>query len=88
MLIFVFMWVRWSFPRFRYDQLMSIGWKVMIPLGLVNLVASAFAQEFLPTNAYAIKMLISWGVLALCVLYAALKAAAPSSNAQTHLARG
>jgi NADH dehydrogenase subunit H (EC 1.6.5.3) len=37
-LLFFFIWVRWSIPRFRYDQLMSIGWKVMFPLALINLV--------------------------------------------------
>ncbi len=37
-LLFFFIWVRWSLPRFRYDQLMNIGWKVMFPLSLVNLV--------------------------------------------------
>jgi NADH-quinone oxidoreductase subunit H len=37
-LIFFFMWVRWSIPRFRYDQLMSLGWKVMFPLALANLI--------------------------------------------------
>lgn len=36
-ILFVFIWVRWSIPRFRYDQLMNIGWKVMLPLSLVNL---------------------------------------------------
>ena len=33
--------VRWTIPRFRFDQLMSLAWKVMLPLGLVNLVAVA-----------------------------------------------
>lgn len=37
-ILFVFIWVRWSIPRFRYDQLMNLGWKVMLPLSLVNLV--------------------------------------------------
>lgn len=37
-LLFFFIWVRWSIPRFRYDQLMDIGWKVMFPLSLINLL--------------------------------------------------
>ncbi|HYV91273.1 MAG TPA: NADH-quinone oxidoreductase subunit NuoH [Chitinophagales bacterium] len=39
--IFFFMWVRWTVPRFRYDQLMNLGWKGLIPLGIMNLVATA-----------------------------------------------
>jgi len=39
--IFVFMWVRWTIPRFRYDQLMHLGWKVMIPLALINMLLTA-----------------------------------------------
>lgn len=36
--IFFFMWVRWTVPRFRYDQLMDLGWKVLIPLAIANIV--------------------------------------------------
>ncbi len=39
--IFFFIWVRWTLPRFRYDQLMHLGWKVFLPLSLVNIVAVA-----------------------------------------------
>ena len=41
-----FMLARWSWPRFRYDQLMDIGWKVMLPWGLVNLVVVATCVEY------------------------------------------
>ncbi len=38
MFIFFFMWVRWTIPRFRYDQLMDLGWKTLIPLAIANIV--------------------------------------------------
>ncbi len=39
-IIFIFMWVRWTLPRFRYDQLMNVGWKVMLPLAILNLLGT------------------------------------------------
>jgi NADH-quinone oxidoreductase subunit H len=68
--ILFFMLVRWSWPRFRFDQLMSLAWKVMLPLGLVNLVTVATIEEFRPQLIEALGAgtggwvagLIPWGV--------------------------
>ncbi|MBM4021889.1 MAG: NADH-quinone oxidoreductase subunit NuoH [Planctomycetes bacterium] len=68
--ILFFMLVRWSWPRFRFDQLMNLAWKVMLPLGLANLVTVATVQEFRPQLVAAlgadaagwVAVMIPWGV--------------------------
>jgi NADH-quinone oxidoreductase subunit H len=45
--IFFFMWVRWTIPRFRYDQLMDLGWKVLIPLAIANIIVTGIWITFI-----------------------------------------
>jgi NADH-quinone oxidoreductase subunit H len=46
-IIFMMIWVRWMWPRFRYDQLMNLGWKRFIPLALANIVVTAVVVYFM-----------------------------------------
>jgi NADH-quinone oxidoreductase subunit H len=43
LVLFVYVWVRWTLPRFRYDQLMRFGWKVLFPVALLNVVLTSLA---------------------------------------------
>ncbi len=71
--VLFFMLVRWSWPRFRFDQLMNLAWKVMLPLGLANLVVVAIVEEFRPQMVSAfgeltagwLALLLPWGVFLL-----------------------
>ncbi len=43
LLLFVYVWIRWTLPRYRYDQLMQFGWKVLLPVSVINLLVTAAA---------------------------------------------
>ena len=46
-LIFIFMWVRWTVPRFRYDQVMKLGWQRLLPIAIANLIVYLLAIAFI-----------------------------------------
>ena len=65
--IFFFMWVRWTVPRFRYDQLMNLGWKTLIPLSILNVILTGAGL------LYDIKY-ASWAIVLVMVVLAATNA--------------
>ena len=85
--IFVFMLVRWSWPRFRFDQLMGLAWNVMLPLGLVNAMMVAFWVEYggqlaasLGVSQGLLQSLIGWAVLIVTWLVVTIAVPASSDN--------
>jgi NADH-quinone oxidoreductase subunit H len=88
LMIFFFMWIRWSWPRFRYDQLMDLAWKTMIPLGVVNLVVCAVCQEFLRPDDMFTRCILGWLAVAGCIIYAAFSAAPAGAHANVTGERG
>ena len=52
-LIFFFIWIRWTLPRFRYDQVMHLGWSKLLPLALVNLIVYLLIVTVIDQNAAA-----------------------------------
>jgi NADH-quinone oxidoreductase subunit H len=92
--ILFFMLVRWSWPRFRFDQLMNLAWKVMLPLGLANLVTVATVEEFRPQlvatlgagAAQAVAIAAPWAVFFLGWIAAGLFTPSGTDNApiRTH----
>jgi NADH-quinone oxidoreductase subunit H len=82
LMIFFFMWIRWSWPRFRYDQLMDLAWKAMIPLGLINLAICAYCQEFLKPDDFTTRAILGWLAVGGCLAWGAFSASAQPAPAR------
>jgi len=86
LVVLFFMLVRWSWPRFRYDQLMALAWKVLLPLGMVNFTAIAILDQIqvvwkLESTAWTILFaLISWAVCLVTLLVVGLLAPRITDN--------
>jgi len=83
-LVFVQFLIRWTLPRFRFDQIQSLGWKILFPLGLVNL----FVTGALVLVDPSLKLLAVVGLLQLGVLAALTAAAGPKKKPEAALAHG
>ncbi len=86
LVILFFMLVRWSWPRFRYDQLMALAWKIMLPLGMVNFVAVTVLDQarlvwhLKGTGWNVVLGAISWGICLVALLVVALAAPRVADN--------
>ena len=71
--IFIFMWVRWTIPRFRYDQLMNLGWTGLIPLAMFNVVLTGGVMLFTVNEGGSnwITVAASWAGVALMLVVTA-----------------
>ena len=85
LVVLFFMVARWSWPRFRFDQLMNLAWKVMLPLGLVNLVGMALWIEygrprFTGAAEWIVMAICGWALLVVSWLVATLLAPSAPDN--------
>jgi len=80
-LIFVQFLARWAFPRFRYDQIMRLGWKMMLPISLANVIVTAGVFLWGGRDGLAIMGVVEWIFI---LAFIALSAAQTTEAAPAH----
>src|SRR5256884_9393032 len=83
--VWVMFVVRWAFPRFRYDQIMRLGWKMMLPVSLLNVVVTAGIFLWAGRDGLAVMGLVEWIVI---IAFVTLSAAHETEPAPAHADTG
>jgi NADH-quinone oxidoreductase subunit H len=78
--LFISVWVRASWPRLRYDRLMDLGWKWLLPLGLLNIVYTAVVFVLVPGQRLASLVLLGLGLITLAIAGSFSSAPKPVDN--------
>ncbi|MDB5291510.1 MAG: nuoH, partial [Phycisphaerales bacterium] len=94
-IIFVFMWVRWSLPRFRFDQLMMLAWRALIPISLAMLMMTAIVvyfvggasgpDDYLKGTPALVFFLANIGLLGMTMFVSTMLPAAPDTNRKVRI---
>lgn len=78
--LFISVWVRASWPRLRYDRLMDLGWKWLLPLGLLNILYTAVVYVLVPSQRLAAFVLLGLGLITLAIAGSFSSAPRPVDN--------
>jgi NADH-quinone oxidoreductase subunit H len=85
LLVYLQLAIRWTFPRFRYDQVQTVGWKILLPLGLANVFVTAALVLWDPSlRALALVGMVEVGVLALLTITAPRQVRRAQEEAAAH----
>jgi len=95
-IVYIFMWTRWSLPRFRFDQLMQLAWRALIPISLAIMVATSVVVWYFGGDSRAhlrvsgrmalVLLLVNIAVLAITMIVSVVLPPAPDTNRRIKVA--